>query len=102
MRLVLESLGLREAFAALVAEEDVTRGKPDPEGFLLAAERLGVAPARCLVVEDAPEGVRAAKAAGMRCLAVATTRPPPMLAEADLVLPSLADPRALPFLLGEG
>ncbi len=102
VRLVLESLGLREAFAALVAEEDVTRGKPDPEGFLLAADRLGVAPARCLVVEDAPEGVRAAKAAGMRCLAVATTRPPQMLAEADLVLPSLADPRALPFLLGEG
>jgi len=100
VELIQQALGLRGAFAVLVSEEDVSRGKPDPEGFLLAASRLGVPPQRCTVIEDAPEGVAAAKAAGMRCLAVATTRPPEQLSQADLVLPSLAHPQALPFLLG--
>jgi len=97
--LVLASLGLREAFAVVVGEEDVGRGKPDPEGFLLAASRLGCPPEACTVVEDAPEGVEAAKGAGMRCLAVATTRPPELLQRADLVVSSLADPEAARFLL---
>ncbi|HXG42509.1 MAG TPA: HAD family phosphatase [Dehalococcoidia bacterium] len=97
--LVLRALGLEEAFATVVAEEDVARGKPDPEGFLLAAQRLGVSPQVCTVIEDAPEGIQAAKAAGMRCLAVATTRPPQMLSQADLVVPALADPAARRFLL---
>jgi HAD superfamily hydrolase (TIGR01509 family) len=100
---ILISLGIREAFACLVGEEDVTRGKPDPEGFLLAASLLGCAPASCIVVEDAPEGVEAARRAGMWCLAVATTRPQHLLGEAHLVVPSLAHPAARAFLLlGEG
>ncbi|MCS7275863.1 MAG: HAD family phosphatase [Dehalococcoidia bacterium] len=97
--LVLRTLGLEDAFTAVVAEGDVSRGKPDPEGFLLAARRLQVPPEACTVIEDAPEGVQAAKAAGMRCLAVATTRPPHMLSQADLVVESLADPAARRFLL---
>ncbi|MET9481408.1 HAD-IA family hydrolase [Streptomyces sp. NPDC006638] len=57
----------------LVTADDVTRGKPDPEPFLLAARLLGVDPARCLVFEDAPAGLTAARAAGMRTVALATT-----------------------------
>jgi len=64
-------------------------GKPDPQGYLAAAGRLGVPPAACVVFEDAPAGVAAAKAAGMHCLAVATTHPPEDLAAADQVVPDL-------------
>ncbi|NBM20615.1 HAD family hydrolase [Streptomyces sp. GC420] len=57
----------------LVTAEDITRGKPDPEPYLLAARRLGVDPSRCVVFEDAPAGLRAGRAAGMRTVALATT-----------------------------
>ncbi|MEV4333624.1 HAD family phosphatase [Streptomyces sp. NPDC049597] len=66
----LDALGLKDAFAAVVAREDVTRGKPDPELFLTAARRLGVAPRRCLAVDDAPDGAASARAAGMQVLTV--------------------------------
>ena len=61
----LEILGLLDRFDALVCAEDYTRSKPDPEPFLVAAQRLGVAPADCLVFEDTEMGVQAATAAGM-------------------------------------
>ena len=102
IELILGSLGLAEAFAAVVAAEDVRQGKPHPEGFLAAAERLGVPPADCVVLEDAPEGIRGGKAAGMRCIGVATTRPPERLSEADLVVERLDDPLVEAFLLGDG
>lgn len=70
---VLGGLGLREYFGAVVGGEEVRRGKPDPEAFLTAAQRLGVPPARCLVFEDALAGIQAASAAGMRAVALATT-----------------------------
>lgn len=57
----------------LVTADDVNRGKPDPEAYLLAAAKLGIRPERCVVVEDAPVGVTAAHSAGMRVVAVATT-----------------------------
>jgi sugar-phosphatase len=63
-------------FPELVAAEDITHGKPDPEPYLLAARRLGVDPARCVVFEDAPAGLRSARAAGMRTVALATTHDP--------------------------
>lgn len=66
--LSLQEAGLAGLFAAEVTGEEVSKGKPDPEIFLTAAERLGVAPSRCLVLEDAPAGLAAAVAAGMRCL----------------------------------
>ncbi|WP_236653317.1 HAD family hydrolase [Streptacidiphilus melanogenes] len=66
----LDALDLRDAFAAIVTREDVTRGKPDPELFLVAAHRLGVAPGRCLAVDDAPDGITSARAAGIRVLTV--------------------------------
>jgi beta-phosphoglucomutase-like phosphatase (HAD superfamily) len=63
-------LGLAGAFDAVVTATDVRRGKPDPEGYALAARRLGVPGACCLVFEDSPSGVRAAVAAGSRCIGV--------------------------------
>lgn len=74
----------------LVTAEDVRRGKPDPEAYLLAARRLGVSPEQCVVVEDAPAGIDAAKAAGMRVIAVATTHDPGDLRTADVVAPAIA------------
>jgi beta-phosphoglucomutase family hydrolase len=102
IELILGSLGLAKAFAAVVGAEDALCGKPHPEGFLAAAERLGVVPAECVVLEDAPEGIQGAKAAGMRCIGVATTRPPERLSEADLVVGRLNDPQVEAFLLGGG
>lgn len=80
-------------FAAVVSGDDVTRGKPDPEVFLAAAAMLGADPARCVVFEDAPAGVQAARAAGMRCVAVVSHHPAEVLAAAgaELVVNSLAD-----------
>jgi beta-phosphoglucomutase len=70
LELILRLTGSAPYFAAVVAMEDTQRGKPDPEVFLLAAGKLGIAPAHCLVLEDAPAGVQAAKAGGMKCIAV--------------------------------
>ena len=74
------------AFRAIVSAEDVVHGKPNPEVFLKAAERLGVAPERCVVFEDAHVGIEAAHAAGMKVVAVTTTHPVEQLAAADLVV----------------
>jgi sugar-phosphatase len=76
---------------AYVSGDQVTRKKPDPEVFLLACERLGLPPAKCVVIEDAPNGVAAAHAAGCACIAVTNTAAPAELADADLVVDSLAD-----------
>jgi beta-phosphoglucomutase len=68
--LILELTQTRPFFEAIVSSEDTQRGKPDPQVFQVAAERLGVPPSRCVVMEDAVAGVEAAKAAGMKCIAV--------------------------------
>ena len=79
----------------VVTASDVDRGKPHPDPFLLAAQRLGVDPAHCLVVEDAPGGLEAARAAGCATLAVTTTTEPADLV-ADAVVATLADVRFAP------
>lgn len=79
----------------LIDNEAVLQGKPSPEGFLAASTALGVAASRCLVVEDAPAGVRAGAGAGMRVLALATTHRPDELSEADDHAISLAAARPL-------
>ncbi|MFE4261498.1 HAD-IA family hydrolase [Streptomyces sp. NPDC056883] len=76
-------------FPEMVAADDITRGKPDPEPFLLAAARLGVDPARCVVFEDAPAGLAAGRAAGMTTVALTTTHPVAEL-EADVVVRDLS------------
>lgn len=73
----------------LISGDDIERGKPDPQCFLLAAERLGVPPGGCTVIEDAPPGIRAAAAAGMACVAVATTHDAGELTGAGRVFPDL-------------
>ena len=73
----------------LVAAEDTPRGKPYPAGYRLAAQRLGVPPELCVAVEDAPAGVRAARGAGMRVIAVTTTHEADALTEADAAIQSL-------------
>lgn len=88
--LPLDMMGLREFFRVIVSGEEVEHGKPDPSIFLLAAQRLGVAPAECVVIEDALVGIEAAKRAGMRVLAVATTNPASVLGDADAVTESVA------------
>lgn len=71
--LAVERLGAERFFDTLVTGRDVTRGKPDPQVFLLAAERLKVSPANCAVIEDAPVGIAAANAAGMCSVALLST-----------------------------
>ena len=83
---MLGVLNLAEYFGAVVAAEDVQRGKPDPQVFLLAAERLNVAPYRCIVVEDAEAGVAGARSAGMRTIGVGAKH---AALGASLAIPSL-------------
>ena len=95
---VLEAVGTAKYFQAIIAAEDVRRGKPDPEVFLVAASRLGVPPDRCIVVEDASAGLEGARRAGMRSIGV--NRSSPHLA-ADKVVTSLdrLEPHAFEKLL---
>jgi mannitol-1-/sugar-/sorbitol-6-phosphatase len=74
----------------LVCADDIQRGKPDPEGYLVAAHQLGRVPADCVVVEDTPAGLQAARAAGMRVIAVSGTFPAEALATANVVLSRLS------------
>jgi beta-phosphoglucomutase len=91
--LLLKVTGTADFFQAIVSMEDTQRGKPDPQVFLIAAQRLGVAPRGCVVLEDAVAGVQAAKAAGMLCVAVTFVGHHPAqrlrAAGADLVVPTL-------------
>ena len=76
--------------AVLICADEIEVGKPDPEGYLTAAHRLGVAPHRCVVVEDAPAGLDAARAACMRSIGIASTYPFEMLGAATYVVGSLS------------
>ena len=82
----LRVLGFKDYFVAIVSAEDVSHGKPDPEVFLAAAERIGLEPGRCVVFEDALVGIEAAHRGGMKVVAVATTNPIEALASADLAV----------------
>lgn len=87
----LQKIGLPlEFWDTVTTGEQVTRKKPAPDIFLEAARALGIEPSNCVVVEDAVNGIRAAKAANMRCVAVAQTFPPESLREADVVRDKIA------------
>lgn len=99
---MLEATGLKKYFQATLMVESITHFKPDPEIFLLAAKKLNVAPAKCVVVEDSVFGIQAAKSANMKCVAVATG----VYSEAelkqekpDLIVKTLKDRRIVPFIL---
>ena len=84
--------GIKDLFDSVSGREDVAQVKPAPDLFLLAADLLGVAPASCLVFEDSPNGIRAARAAGMRCVAVPNEVTRLLeLGEPDLVLGSAGE-----------
>ena len=95
--LAARTVGVADCFRLIVSAADVARGKPDPEGYRLALNRLTgacgrtLAAGRCVVVEDAPAGIQAAKGAGMNVLAVTTSYPAADLAAADRIVNSLAD-----------
>jgi len=90
---VLQRLGIADRITVAHSAEHEARGKPHPDVYLTTARRLGVAPSACIAVEDSPTGVRAAKAAGMRCVAVpdALFADDPRFADADHVIDSLLD-----------
>jgi beta-phosphoglucomutase len=104
LALIVELLGLSPWLEATVSGESVAHGKPAPDIFLAGAAKLGVAPERCLVIEDAPAGIQAAHAGGMRCLAVRRAGQPdtPGLDAADYVANSLevVDVALVDHLLG--
>ena len=93
---MLEGINLRDCFPVIVAAEDVTIGKPDPQGYLLTTQLLAdkaktpLTPADCLIVEDAPTVIRSVRAVGFRVLAVATSYPLEKLGDAHYAVPSLA------------
>jgi len=100
IRVVLEATGLGQLFRAAVSSQEVARGKPAPDVYLEAARRLDVPPARCGAVEDSHNGIRSAKAAGMRVVAVPNPHFPPdaeALALADAVVASTAELRIEDF-----
>ena len=86
IELVIELVGLHRYFQQIVAAADVTHGKPDPEVFLLCAQRLDCPANRCIVFEDAHAGIEAAHAAKMKVIGVATTHPATALGDADRVV----------------
>lgn len=95
LELIMELTGTTRFFEAIVSMEDTERGKPDPQVFQVAADKLGMTPGRCLVMEDAVAGVQAARAAGMKCIAVRFVghHPEDLLqrAGADLIVENLSD-----------
>ena len=88
-RVVLKSAKIPFERMVYITGSDVKNKKPNPELFLLAAERIGIDPANCVVIEDAPNGVQAAKAAGAKCIAVTNSTKAANLSQADLVCDSL-------------
>jgi beta-phosphoglucomutase-like phosphatase (HAD superfamily) len=96
---ILKTLGLLDHFRAIVAAEDVTQGKPEPEIYLKALAALNasgengkpIEAADCVVIEDSKEGIRGARRAGMKCLAVTNSHPANLLSEATAIVKSLED-----------
>lgn len=95
IHIAARAVGVDHCFATIVAARDVSAGKPDPQGYLLAIQRLRditgrpLSAARSIVIEDSPAGIEAGKRAGMAVLAVATSYPPAQLATADRVVDDL-------------
>lgn len=87
--IIVRGLGIEDCFQAVTAGTEVAEGKPSPQVFLRTAEKLGVEPGQCVVIEDAIAGVDAARQAGMKCVAVTNSHPRNILKRADLVVDTL-------------
>ena len=85
---ILNELEIRDFFDVIICGEKVINGKPDPETYLKGAEELGLQPDECIVIEDAPNGIEAAKRAGMKCIAITSTHGREDLNEADMIIDS--------------
>lgn len=100
IRFVLSKLEINKYFAVVIGRENVINHKPNPDTYLLTAEKLGLSCDKCIVIEDSLAGIRAAKMAGMKCIAVSNSFPPFRLKEADLVVSSLEDKAIIDFIEG--
>jgi beta-phosphoglucomutase family hydrolase len=89
IKIIIKGLKIEDCFQAIASGLEVDEGKPSPQIFLLAADKLGVEPGNCVVMEDAIAGVAAAKTAGMKCLAVTNSHPVDRLEKADVIVDSL-------------
>jgi HAD superfamily hydrolase (TIGR01549 family) len=92
---VMEISGLGSHFNPIVAREDVRFPKPDPEIYFTTAQKLGVRPSACCVIEDSPHGIQAAKMAGMTCIGLTSSLPPDKLSRADYIAKNYNDVRKL-------
>ncbi|MCK9446689.1 HAD family phosphatase [bacterium] len=95
---ILEELGLKSFFEIIVSAEKVKKGKPDPETYLKAAEELNLKPEECMVIEDAPNGIAAAKNGGIRCIAIASTHDKSELTQADMIIDSFDELNVLELI----
>jgi len=89
IEIIIRGLGIEDCFQAIACGTEVPEGKPSPQIFLLAAEKLGTEPGNCVVIEDAIAGVAGANQAGMKCIAVTNSHPVSSLREADLIVSTL-------------
>jgi beta-phosphoglucomutase len=94
VNLVLDGLDIRKYFSAIVSSFDVTEGKPHPQVFLTAAQRLGLEPKQCVVIEDAPAGIEAGHRGGMKVIALKTSYTPDKIADADKLCRDLTEVNA--------
>jgi HAD superfamily hydrolase (TIGR01509 family) len=99
INLALSELNLTATFDCIVSGQDVTESKPSPQIYLLADEKLRTLPSDCVVIEDSPLGVNAAKTAGMKCVAVTNTHHPQQLGEADKIVDSLENVDLITLLM---
>ncbi|MBX3395929.1 MAG: HAD family phosphatase [Phycisphaerae bacterium] len=91
VELIRDALRLNDRLAACITGADVSRGKPDPQVFTLAAERMMLPPDRCIVIEDAPAGIEAARRAGIRCVALTSSHPRDRLSAANTIIGALSE-----------
>jgi len=91
VELLLESLNVKNLFDEIITAADVSNSKPSPDVFLKVADKLNLNPENCLVIEDAPVGIKAAKRANMKIIALTTTHPREELMEADMILSDLTN-----------
>ncbi len=89
--MVLDSLKIGENFKVTVSADDILRGKPDPEPYLKASYMLRIPPQECVVIEDSTSGIKSVKSACMKCIAVTTSYPRKLLAQADKVVDNLSE-----------